>query len=212
MMEPTNEQLRMRTIIQAGDVPGLRAELDRDPAMASREVRFGPENQHSVPPLHLVCDAVFERRIDGATALEMAELLLGAGVDPNLAFAKSGDTFLISAASLGAESVGLCLLDAGAKVEARGLFGATALHWAAMMGLGEFVVALVDRASPMDQKADRYQCTPLDWALNAWSQAGSDRLVLGRVVRALVSAGSPVSAEAIEQGRQDPALQTALGL
>lgn len=51
-----------------------------------------------------------------------------------MTFRKTGrETALIGAASLGAEDVGLRLLDAGAQPELLGIFGETALHWAAML-------------------------------------------------------------------------------
>jgi len=56
---------------------------------------------------------------------------------------KRSDTPLIGAASLGAEDVGLRLLAAGAKPDIRGLFGETALHWAAMLGEDRLVAELI---------------------------------------------------------------------
>ena len=64
----------------------------------------------------------------------MADALIEAGADLNFQKDGKGDTPLIGAASLGAEDVGIRLLDAGANPLLRGLFGETALHWAAMLG------------------------------------------------------------------------------
>ena len=61
-----------------------------------------------MPPLHFVCDAVFRRLVTQEQALAMANVLLEAGVDADRVYAESGDTFLIAAASLGAERVGDC--------------------------------------------------------------------------------------------------------
>lgn len=85
-------------------------------------------------PLHYVCDLVFRGLVGQEQALELADVLLAAGVDVDLAYARSADTFLIAAASLGAEDVASRLVERGADVTRRGLFGAPALHWAALMG------------------------------------------------------------------------------
>ena len=69
-----------------------------------------------MPPLHFVGDAVFRGLASQDAALAMADVLLEAGVDPDRAYARSGDTFLISAASLGAQAVGLRLVERGAAV------------------------------------------------------------------------------------------------
>ena len=57
---------------------------------------------------------------------------------------KNGDTPLIGAASLAAEDVGLWLLDAGARPELRGLFGETALHWAALLSGDRLAARLIE--------------------------------------------------------------------
>jgi ankyrin repeat protein len=66
--------------------------------------------------------------------LPLVDALIEAGSDVN--FNKDGktETPLIGAASLGADDVGLRLLEAGAKSEVRGKFGETALYWAALLG------------------------------------------------------------------------------
>lgn len=183
--------------IEAGDVATLRALVAADPDCARANVASGEGGKNVFPPLHLVCDALFRRLVDDETALALADVLLAAGEDPDRAYAKSGDTFLISAASLGAERVGLRLAELDADVHARGLFGATALHWAAIMGLVELARALVDRGSPLELRDERYDCTPLEWTLHGWEEGTAGRRDgLPLVARLLVERGARVPADA----------------
>ena len=93
---------------------------------------------HRASPLHFISDMLFRGALPQGEEIPLVDVLLDAGA--NLDFQRSredgkkGDTPLIGAASLGAEDVGLRLLAAGAKPDLRGLFGETALHWAALLG------------------------------------------------------------------------------
>jgi len=53
-------------------------------------------------------------------------------------------------------------MPAGAKIRR----GETGLHWAAYGGHSAIVQLLLDRGAPIDVKDDRYDGTPLDWALH----------------------------------------------
>lgn len=110
----------VRLAIEAADADALETLVSADPARADAEVRFGDGGKNVVPPLHYVCDAVFRRLATQDEALALAQVLLDAGVDPERSYAKSGDTFLIAAASLGAESVGERLVELGVDVTPRG--------------------------------------------------------------------------------------------
>ncbi len=81
---------------------------------------------------------LFEGTLQRGKELPLVEALIQARADLNFQRdredGKKSDSPLIGAASLGAEEVGLRLLDAGAKPQLRGLFGETALHWAALLG------------------------------------------------------------------------------
>ena len=189
----------IRIAIEAADVDGLRAQVVRDPALADADVTWGEGGKNVVPPLHFVCDAVFRGLATQDQALAMADVLLNAGVDPERPYAKSGDSFLIAAASLGAESVGLRLVEDGVDITRRGLFGATALHWAAMMGLDRLSRALVECGAELELVDTRYDCTPLQWALHGWQQGtGGQRDRIPRVVSLLVSRGARVPEDVLD--------------
>lgn len=160
----------VRDAIESGDVRRLKELLTSDPSRAHTKVEWGPNNKNVVPPLHYCCDAVFRKLCTQEQALALADALIGAGADIHQSYAKSGDTFLISAASLGAEDIGLRLVELGADVHAQGLFGATALHWSAFMGLPRLVKALVKAGAPTDLKDRENDTTPLGWAQYAWKE------------------------------------------
>ncbi|MEM7306579.1 MAG: hypothetical protein AAF682_07910 [Planctomycetota bacterium] len=203
----------IRASIESADADALRSLVEADPRLADADVAWGEGGKNVVPPLHFVCDAVFRGLADQEQALAMADVLLAAGVDPARAYAKSGDTFLIAAASLGAQSVGLRLVARGVDVGARGLFGATALHWSAIMGLDRLAGALLAAGAELELLDEQYDCTPLQWALHGWSEGtNGDRDGIPRVARVLVGAGARVPAGAVDglTGAADAALRDAL--
>ena len=56
------------------------------------------------------------------------------------------------------------LLDHGAAIDAKGVFGATALHWAAINGHRNVVELLVTRGASLAIRDARYHSTPEGWA------------------------------------------------
>ena len=200
------EQHAMRAAIDAADARAVRALLDQDPALAEADVELPDGSGNRVPALHYVGGSVFDGRIAEAEGPPLAQVLLDAGVDPNRAYAKSGDTYLIAAASLGAEGVGLLLLDAEADPEPRGLFGATALHWAAHQGLTRLVARLAERGDDILDLPDReYGATPLGWAVHSWSEGRArHRDRLPEVARTLLAAGARETEGARELARLEP--------
>jgi hypothetical protein len=123
-----------------------------------------------------------------------------------------GDTPLIGAASLGAEEVGLRLLDAGARPEVRGLFGETALHWAALLGEDRLAKRLIEGAD-VNLKDEKYNSPPLGWAIHGWCEpSGGNHGRQIEVVALLVAAGAEIQPEWLESEkvRADPAMVSAL--
>ena len=138
--------------------------------------------------------------------------LLAAGADCNHQ-ASNGETPLIGAASLAAETVGLQLLAAGALPDLKGAFQETALHWAAYVGLHRLVKALVEKGADVNVKDTRYHSTPVGWAIHGCYSAspGSDGRHHG-VVALLVQAGARVEPAWLldERVSTDPLMAAAL--
>ena len=190
----------IRKAIESSDSTALHALVTSDPQLADADVVFGEDGKNRVPPLHYVCDVVFRKLATQDEGLAMANVLLEAGVDVDRHYAKSGDTFLIAAASLGAERVGLRLVELGADVTRRGLFGATALHWAAFMGLDELAAPLVEARSEIELRDTRYDRTPLQWALYGWTDGPIGRRAgIPSVLRTLVQRGAQVAPDVIDR-------------
>jgi ankyrin repeat protein len=155
---------------------------------------------------------MFEGTLERTQALPLVDALLEAGANVNFQKPDRGETALIGAASLGAEDVGLRLLDAGADPHRLGLFGETALHWASMMGEDRLVDRLLEKGTSANEKDRKYHATPLGWALHGWADP-TRRSHWGYydVVRRLVAAGASVDAGMISaEVRADPAMLSAL--
>lgn len=71
---------------------------------------------------------------------------------------------LYSAARNGHASVVAYLLEAGARIDAKGFFGATGLHWAAINGHRQTVDLLLARGASVTLRDARFNATPDEWA------------------------------------------------
>lgn len=165
----------LKTAIQNGDAQSLRLLLRDEPSLANQLIRWGPQETHLTHPLHFVSDMLFEGRLRNGAEIPLLGALIQAGADLNFQRdredGKKSDTPLIGAASLGAEDAGIRLLAAGARPELRGLFGETALHWAAMLGEDRLSARLIHSMTKdlLNMKDQKYNAPPLGWAVYGWS-------------------------------------------
>jgi uncharacterized protein len=189
---------RLRDVLDAGDVDGLRELLAADPRLADAGIAAGPEGS-DWPPIHHVCNLAFEGRLDRETARALARQLLAAGANPNGTLLQNGDCLLISAVSLCCPEIALDLMAAGADVRTTGLFGASALHWAAMLGFPTVVMALLEAGAEVNQEDMEYDSTPLGWAVEGWT-AGTNGGTREQpaCARLLVQAGGHFNHEDVE--------------
>jgi ankyrin repeat protein len=86
------------------------------------------------------------------------------------------------------------MLAAGWPTDVRGSLGATALHFAAWHGNAEMVRELLRHGAPVEIRGDRYDLSPLGWALhgseNSWRRASGD---YAAVVETLLAGGARAS-------------------
>jgi hypothetical protein len=207
----------VKTAIRHGDAAALRQLLADDSSRANELIRWGERKPCFTHPLHFISDMLFEGTLPQGKEIPLVDVLLDAGADLDFQRSredgKKGDTPLIGAASLGAEDLGLRLLAAGAKPDLRGLFGETALHWAALLGEDRLAAELI-RGSNVNLRDEKYDSPPLGWAIHGWCDPPAGNHGRQRqVVALLVAAGASVEPEWPEQERvrADPQMLAALG-
>ena len=107
------DDLDVKTAIRNGDVAALRSCLALDRSWANALIHWGNNDCVRTHPLHFISDMLFNGVLQKGKELPLVDVLLEAGACVD--FRKEGkrETPLIGAASLGAEEVGLRLLDAG---------------------------------------------------------------------------------------------------
>jgi ankyrin repeat protein len=194
----------VKLAIDSGDASALRRVLSEDSSRANGLIRWGKCLTH---PLHYISDMLFNGTLQKGKELGLVDALIESGSDLNFNNDGRGETALIGAASLGAEDVGLRLLDAGARPEVRGMFGETAIHWAAMLGEDRLVERLIP-GSDVNLRDGKYNSSPLGWAIHGWSDPPAGNHGRQReVVAYLVAAGACVQPEWLESERvrADPA-------
>ena len=201
----------VKTAIETGNAAALSRLLAEVPERANELIRWGSVCHIATHPLHYVSDMLFNGVLAKGKELPLVGSLIQAGADIDFQ-SKGKDTPLIGAASLGAEQVGLLLLDAGAKPNIRGGFGETALHWAALLGEDQLADRLIASAD-LNLRDEKYNSTPLGWAIHGWCGAPAGSCGRQReVVALLVSAGARVDPVllASEKVLADPAMLATL--
>jgi len=201
-----------KTAIRCGDAESLRLLLAEDRSQADALIRWGKNDDILTHPLHYISDMLFDGTLKKGSELPLVEALIEAGADLDFQTNGKGDTPLIGAASLAAEEVGLRLLEAGARPELTGIFGETALHWAAMLGEARLAGRLVE-GTDVNRKDEKYKSPPLGWAIHGrYNPPTGNQGKQLEVVALLVAAGARVEPEWLEskQVRADPPMFAAL--
>jgi ankyrin repeat protein len=206
----------VKTAIRNADADALRRLLIEDSSLANALIRWGKNDCILTHPLHYVSDMLFEGTLRKGREMRLIEALIQAGADLDFQRdredGKKSDTPLIGAASLAAEDVGLRLLEAGARPELRGLFGETALHWAALLGEDRLAGRLI-AGSDLDLKDEKYNSSPLGWAVHGrYNPPAGNQGRQCEVAALLVSAGAKVEPGWLEseQVRADRTMLAAL--
>jgi ankyrin repeat protein len=180
-----------RDCISRGDVDGVRRALEAEPELANRTIRWHLNQDNQSDPLHYVSDCVGQGWLTNGTEGEIAALLLEHGAA--LEGSEGRESPLIAAASLGAERVAVLLIDAGAELERRSIFGSRALHWAAWIGLPATVERLAGSGADIEARCTEFGATPLFWAVHGYGPKGH-REKGGQVeaARTLIAAGAEI--------------------
>lgn len=207
----------VKTALESGDAAALRSLLSNHPDRADELIVWGENGKNRTHPLHYVCDMLFNGTLPEGREMALVEALLDAGADVDFQLDAKRDTPLIGAASLHAEDVGIRLIEAGARPDATGGFGETALHWAAHEGLERLAGRLIAAGAPLEVHDLNWNATPLGWALHGWAQGanpGKTGSAVGHagVVARLVSAGAAVDPGSLQDPkvRADPVMLAAL--
>lgn len=192
----------VKTAIESGHTDALRRLLAENPSLANTLIRWGRREQCLTHPLHYVSDMLFEGTLQRGKELPLVEALIESGADLNFqrerSDGKMSDSPLIGAATLGAEGVGLRLLDAGAKPELQGLFGETALHWAALLGEERLARRLIS-CSGLNRRDQKYNSPPLGWAIHGWENPpAGNHGKQPQVIVLLVTAGAAIEPQWLE--------------
>ena len=218
LMSTPNKMANMdvKEAIRTGDAEALLRLLSEDASRADALIHWGKDDCIQTHPLHYISDMIFEGTLKRGKEVPLIEALIAAGADLDFQKlredGKKSDTPLIGAASLGAEDVGLRLLEAGARPELRGMFGETALHWAAFLGEDRLSARLI-HGSDINLKDDEYHSPPLGWAIHGcYNTPGGNHGKQREVAALLVHAGAAVEPEWLEseQVRADAAMLAAL--
>jgi uncharacterized protein len=200
--------MNVKAAIHRGDATALRALLEEDASRANALIRWGENRRNYTHPLHYVSDMVFNGTLKRGTEVPLIDALIEAGANLDFQRNGKGDTPLIGAASLTAEDVGIRLIDAGADARLRGIFGETALHWAAMLGEERLAERLIP-ISDIDLEDKQYNSPPLGWAIHGCDAGPKGNQGRQReVVALLVEAGAIVEPARLqsEQVQADPVL------
>ncbi len=181
--------MTMADILNRADLQALEATIKADPACVDAPVCNG---DHAPHPIHALCDRIFDGRLSEAAGLPLVSLLIASGANLTHVHAANGDGLLTSAISLSCPKIAQALLDAGAPSQSVGLFGATPLYWAAIMGMPDLVQQLKQGANLTRRDAE-FDSTPLGWAVEGWAHPPSgSRGGQIECARLLVDAGSVV--------------------
>lgn len=202
----------VKTAIRKGNAATLRSLLAEDPSRANALIRWGLNDCILTHPLHYVSDMLFDGTLKRGAELPLIDALIHAGADLDFQRDNKGDTPLLGAASLAAEDVGLRLLDARANPRLRGIFGETALHWAALLGEDRLAQRLIP-LSEIDLKDQKYNSSPLGWAVHGcYNPAAGNQGRQCEVASFLVAAGAAVEPTWLQsdQVRADPAMLATL--
>jgi uncharacterized protein len=202
----------VKTAIETSDAAALRRLLTDLPARADELIPWGKDCHIATHPLHYISDMLFENTLQKGKELPFAGSADSGRGGCRFPAERRGRHAAYRRGEPGSGRSGLRLLVAGAKPGLRGLFGETALHWAALLGEDRLAGRLIENVDP-NLKDEKYKSSSLGWAVHGWCDppAGNHGCQL-EVVRLLVAAGATVEPEWMESEKiaSSPAMLAAL--
>ena len=157
------------------DLNGLRKALAENPELANTGIPLSEEDPRTAHPLHRISDGVFNKTFTQEQGVEIAKVLLEYGADVNGGVTTVGkDTPLTAACSLYADQVAIFLIERGANIHHRGLYGGTALHWAAWTGRDKVVDRLIREGAEIHIRCITFKGTPFIWGVHGYSNGGPE--------------------------------------
>jgi hypothetical protein len=170
---PCTNVMETKELLFSADLESLESALRTNPALASEPIAL-PDNPAMAHPLHRVCDGVFSGAYTEDTALALARLFLQYGADVNYQQTSGKDSPLTAACSLHCDKLALLYLEHGARIDHRGCYGGTALHWAAWCGRDVVVKKLLEMKSPVNLLCHEFKSTPLFWTIHGYKFGGKE--------------------------------------
>lgn len=169
----------MRELIMANDLAGIRAALEKNPALANETIAcLDGKNPARAHPLHRLTEGIHKGMYTDEEGITMAKIFLEFGADIDGGpMIQNRDTPLIAAASQGAEKTAIFYIACGADILHPGTHGGTALHWAAWMGKKELVKTLIAKGAEINRNCVDFKGTPLLWAVHGYRNAHRDNQV-----------------------------------
>ena len=181
--------MSIKEAIEKGSVEELGALLADNPQLANTRIEWEYNQPNTSDPLHFVSDCVFHGSLKPADAVELSKVLLQHGAEINGSV--NAETPLIGAVSLSVASVAHMLINAKADIHATSVHGATALHWAAYVGLPDITKLLIERGAKLEQKCTSFAATPLFWSAHAVRYgAATEHSGIVAAARILVNCGA----------------------
>lgn len=162
-------QTEIKRLIESAATEKLRQLLTSHPELANEGLSYSVDHPEKAHPLHRLCDAVFEKKISDAQAVDVARILLECGANVNgIEIPDGKDSPLVAASSLFADEVAILLIDRGADIHHAGCHGGTPIHWASWCGRDRLVAKLISAGANLDRRCRSFQATPLGWALHGF--------------------------------------------
>jgi hypothetical protein len=165
--------MNIRDLVFSPNLQALDNILMTQPELVDEELSL-PNNPATAHPLHRICDGVFGGYYPEQTGVELAKIFVHHGANLNIDRREGKDSPLTAACSLRCDQLAIFYIQQGARIDHRGCYGGTALHWASWCGRDVVVENLVKLSPDINQKCIDFKSTPLFWSIHGYKFGGND--------------------------------------